>query len=76
MATQTYTIELKMSVDDDQHQAMQQVVMQYARDLLATSMLLSGGKSPMISARTTDAFYDTTEIEGLVPSDTVLGQGG
>lgn len=72
MGTQTYTIELKMNVDDTKHEAMTQVMCQYARDFLATAMLLADGKGAMIACRSTDAFYDTTEIENLIPSDTIV----
>ena len=72
MAVQTYTIELKMDVDPVQHDAMTEVMCQYARDFLATGMLVSQGRGAMIAARSTDAFYDTKEIESLIPSDTVV----
>jgi hypothetical protein len=72
MALQTYTIELKMDVDDERHEAMTQVMMQYARDFLATGMLLANGRGAMIAARSTDAFYGTNEIENLIPSDTIV----
>ena len=71
MALQSYQIELKMHVGDAEHEAMMQVLKQTARDFLATAMLLSGGKGAMISARANDAFYDTQEIEYLLPSDTL-----
>jgi hypothetical protein len=72
MGLQTYTIELKMNVDDDRHEAMTQVMMQYSRDFLATAMLLADGKGAMIACRSTDAFYETREIENLIPSDTIV----
>lgn len=72
MGTQTYTIELKMNVDDTKHEAMTQVMCQYARDFLATAMLLADGKGAMIACRSTDAFYDTTEIQNLIPSDAIV----
>lgn len=72
MSLQTYTIELKLNVDDDRHEAMLQITMQYARDLMASAMLLSQGRPPVIMCRTNDAFYDTKEIEVLVPSDTIV----
>lgn len=72
MATQTYSIELKMNVDDTKHEAMTQVMCQYARDFLATAMLLADGKGAMIACRSTDSFYETTEIENLIPSDTIV----
>ena len=72
MAVQTYSIELKMDNNDIQHEAMTQVMKQYARDFLATGMLLAGGKGAMIACRSTDAFYDTNEIENLIQSDTIV----
>jgi hypothetical protein len=69
MALQTYQIELKMDVGDEQHAAMSQAIKQVARDLLAVGMLLSGGKQPMIMCRSTDAFYDEAEINALDPND-------
>lgn len=72
MTMQTYTIELKMNVDDTKHEAMTQVMCQYARDFLATGMLLADGKGAMIACRSTDSFYETTEIENLIPSDTIV----
>jgi hypothetical protein len=72
MTVQTYTIELKMNVDDTKHEAMTQVMAQYARDFLATAMLLADGRGAMIAARSTDSFYDTKEIETLIPSDTIV----
>lgn len=72
MTLQTYTIELKVNVDDRRHEALTAVVAQYARDILATGMLLSDGKGALVSARSTDAFYDQSEIELLEPSDRVI----
>lgn len=72
MPLQTYSIELKMNVDDTRHEAMTQVMCQYARDFLATGMLLADGKGAMIACRSTDSFYETTEIENLLPSDTIV----
>ncbi len=69
MAQQTYTIEMKLDASDEAHAAMTEIVKQYARDLIASGMLLSGGKSPLVVCRTTDNFYDTKEIESLDPSE-------
>lgn len=69
MALQTYQIELKMDVGDEQHEAMSQAIKQVARDLLAVGMLLSGGKQPLIMCRSTDAFYDEHEINALDPNE-------
>ena len=48
MGLQTYTIELKMDIGDEQHEAMSQAIKQVARNLLAVGMLLANGKQPMI----------------------------
>jgi hypothetical protein len=52
---------------------MTEVMKQYTRDLLASAMLLSlQGKQPMVACRTQDAFYDTTEIEAIDPSEYIF----
>lgn len=65
MSIQTYTIELKIDCDDERHQAMTQIMVQFARDWTAASMLLSQGKNPQLICRTQDAFYDEKEIDAL-----------
>lgn len=65
MSLQTYTIEVKTDLNDEQHDAMTEVTKQIARQLFSAAMLLSGGKLPLIACRTTDAFYDSAEIEAL-----------
>jgi hypothetical protein len=70
---QTYVIELKLYAPREHHEAMEQILKQYARDMLASAMLLSPDRQPMIAARTSDAFYDTNEIEILDPSDNIHG---
>lgn len=67
----TYCIELKLDAPDENHEAMQQIIKQYARDALASAMLLTTGKAPQAIARSEDAFYDQTEIELLEPSENV-----
>jgi hypothetical protein len=67
MAIQTYTVELKIDGDDEQHAAMTEAMKQLARNMLTVGMLMSNRK-PLIICRTTDAFYDTAEIE-LMPTD-------
>jgi len=67
----TYTIELKLYAPAEHHEAMEQILKQYARDLLASAMLLSPDRQPMIAARSSDAFYDTNEIEVLDASENV-----
>ena len=65
MSLQTYTVEMKIDATDEAHEAMVAVMVQTARDWLATSMLLSNGKNPQLICRTTDAFYDEKEIDAL-----------
>lgn len=65
MSIQTYTIALKIDCDDEHHEAMTQIMIQFARDWTAASMLLSQGKSPQLICRTEDAFYDEKEIDAL-----------
>lgn len=65
MSIQTYTIELKIDCDDERHEAMTAVMVQFARDWMSASMLLSQGKNPALICRTTDAFYDEREIDAL-----------
>lgn len=65
MSNQTYTIEIKIDCDDEQHAAMEQVMVQMARDWVATAMLLTSGKQPKLMCRTQDAFYDEKEIDAL-----------
>lgn len=69
MSIQTYTIELKIDCDDERHEAMTKIMVQFARDWTAASMLLSQGKNPQLICRTTDAFYDEKEIDALAAED-------
>jgi hypothetical protein len=72
MTIQTYKIELKLDTPSDEaHEALCQIIKQYARDLQATSMLLSGRSQPQVIAQATDSFYTTQEIELLEPSEHV-----
>lgn len=66
---ETYTIELKVDTSAEGHEAMTQLIQQYARDLLTSAMLVAPGKSPMVAARASDAFYDQREIELLDPNN-------
>lgn len=78
MARRTFTIELKVDVGDDQDaklEPMKQIVKQFARDLLASSTLLSQGrKSPEVVAFTDDDFVSSQEISLLDPSDEVTDE--
>lgn len=71
MTIQTYKIELKLDATDEAHEALCAVIKQYARDLQATAMLLTGKGAPQVIAQATDSFYTTQEIELLDPSDHV-----
>jgi hypothetical protein len=73
MTIQTYTIEFKLDTNEDAHEAMLQIIKQYARDLMASAALLCGNKQPQVICRTQDSFYTTNEIELLEPSESVLG---
>lgn len=74
VATHTFTIELKLNLDDgetERQEAMLMVVKQTARDLLSSATLLNTGKrQPGIICFTEDGFMDQKEIEVLDPSDT------
>lgn len=63
MTLQTYTIEVKADLTDEQHDAMVNAMKHVAREFFTVATLLSGGRMPIIACRTTDAFYDSTEIE-------------
>jgi hypothetical protein len=65
MSLMTYGIEMKIDCDEERHEAMVQIMVQFARDWMAASMLLSQGKNPQLICRTTDAFYDEREIDAL-----------
>jgi hypothetical protein len=75
MGLQTFTIELKLDAPDEHHEAMSQIAVQYARDMLASAMLLAPGKQPMVAVKMRDAFYDTREIEIMDPSEVIHGAG-
>ena len=68
MTARTFTIELKLDLgdEDERYEPMKQIVMQYARDLLANSTLLAAGRRPpQVVAFTENAFMTTEEIEIL-----------
>lgn len=69
MSIQVYTIEFKLDVPEENHEAMLQISKQFARDLLSAATLISPDKPPMVIMRTEDSFYDHKEIELLEPSD-------
>lgn len=66
MARKTYRIELKIDFNDDSsHEVMLGIAKQYARDLLASSMLLQDGRKPAVALMTDDSFHGTDEIDLL-----------
>lgn len=72
MARKTYRIELKVDFSDDtRHEALLQVAKQYARDFLASSMLLQDGRKPMCVLHTDDTFTGVEEVELLDESPNI-----
>ena len=72
MARKTYRIELKIDFNDDtRHEALLQVAKQYARDFLASAMLLQDGRKPMAVLHTDDTFTGVEEIDVLEESDNI-----
>ena len=66
MPRKTYRIELKADFDaDDTHGIMLGIAKQYARDLLASAMLLQDSRAPVVALITDDSFHGTDEIELL-----------
>ena len=72
MAIQTYKIELKCRVNDEQHAALSMIATQYARNMLASATLIAPDQHPAVICQTQDAFFDTTEIELMEPSEEVI----
>ena len=69
MAQKTYRIELKVNFkDNSNHEIMLGIAKQYARDLLASSMLLQDGSSPQV-ALTDDSFHGREDIDLLAASE-------
>jgi len=72
MARKTYRIELKIDFNDDtRHEALFMVAKQYARDLLASAMLLQDGRKPVVALITDDTFAGNEEINLLEESENV-----
>lgn len=70
MARKTYRIELKIDFNDDsRHEALLVVAKQYARDFLASAMLLQDGRKPSAVLLTDDTFTGVEEIGIMEPSD-------
>jgi hypothetical protein len=78
MARRTFTIEVKLDIDDktegnQAYEAMLMITKQYARNILASAVLVNDGrKQPAIALFTEDSFHAQSEIELLDPSDNVV----
>lgn len=69
MARKTYRLELKIDFNDDSnHEIMLGIAKQYARDLLASAMLLQDGRKPAVALMTDDSFTGVDEISIIEPS--------
>jgi hypothetical protein len=77
MPLQEFTIAVRMHVeDDDVMEAMTATTKQTAADLYNVAVLLNTSRGkPVVSARTSDMFFDTTEIE-LLAKDRGTGWEG
>jgi hypothetical protein len=72
MTRKTYRIELKIDfADDTRHELVEQLVRQYGRDLLSSTMLLQDGRKPLVALVVDDSFVGTEEIELLQESDNI-----
>jgi len=72
MSRKTYRIELKIDFTDDSiHEVMLGIAKQYARDLLASSMLLQDGRKPAAVLFTDDSFHGIDEIDIMPESETL-----
>lgn len=72
MARKTYRIEVKIDFNDDtRHEALLQVAKQYARDMLASAMLLQDGRKPSVALITDDTFVGNEEINILEEGENV-----
>ena len=63
MAQETYTIELRMDVDDDRAAVMKQATMIAARNLLAQAMLFADARKPQIACFSSNFMKGTEDIE-------------
>lgn len=72
MARKTYRIELKIDFNDDtRHEHLVAVCKQYARDLLASAMLLQDGRPPAVALITDDTFAGNEVISVMEESENV-----
>ena len=65
MARRTFSIELKVDLgnESEKYEPMKAVVINYAKELLATSTLLAEGHAPpSVIAFTEDAYFTTESI--------------
>lgn len=75
VARRTFTIEIKLDIDEgiegnQAYEAMLMITKQYARDILASAVLINDGrKQPAIAMFTEDSFHTQSEIELLSPSE-------
>ena len=77
MARKTYRIELKIDFQDDtRHAALIEVAKQYARDFLASAMLLQDGRPPAAVLMTDDSFVGMEEVSILEESDNLHTSSG
>lgn len=68
----TYRIELKIELSEaDSHEVMLDIAKRYARDLLASAMLVSENRRPAVALMTDDSFTGTEQIELMAPSETL-----
>jgi hypothetical protein len=70
MALETYTIEVKVDVEDSGHAAVLEVIKGQARLLMAAAIMVSKpDRTPKVMVRTEDRFYSQEDIditEGLL----------
>lgn len=72
MARKTYRIELKIDFNDDsRHEMCEQLIRQYGRDLLASTMLIQDGRKPLVALFIDDSFVGTDEVSLLDPSESI-----
>lgn len=72
MARKTYRIELKIDFNDNSsHEILLGIAKQYARDFLASAMLLQDGRKPAVALLTDDSFHGVDEIDVMDASDTI-----
>jgi hypothetical protein len=70
MARKTYRLELKIDFRDDaSHEVMRSIAKQYARDLMASAMLLEDKSKPLVALFTDDTFEGQEKIEFMDPSE-------